>query len=358
MISLHHQSDMFHSGPSSRSPTESCWRILAHNGGSKQNSLHNWCVSSFLIIVYEHIRADFPAGAGPSGLVAAKALTSLPPSSSPAQFYVTIFEKTTRIGGLWPSSQISEDDRLVNPSMCTNQSRHTVSFSDLAWPGPDEKGVEKYAQFPKAWEVGQYLERYLQNYGSEWEVRLGCKVVKAEMKGEHWNVHVTVTDSTDGVEPGERTVEVHEFDHVIVATGFFGAPNIPASLTLEKAEDVPVWHSSRFRDVRNLITDGGRLKVDSRGNGDGKRKIVVVGGQMSGVEVAAKVALQLSDCVNAPGKEIMHWEEWEVVHIVQRPVWVLPLFLPRNPQIGGSGKDKKVRRISQTQDRLLTEIID
>ena len=228
--------------------------------------------------------------------------------------------------------------------MRTNQSRHTVSFSDLAWPGPDEKGVEKHAQFPKAWEVGQYLERYVQKYGSEWEVRVGCKVVKAEREGEGWNVHVHVMEPyhEEEGEPGEMVVEVHGFDYVIVASGFFGAPKIPTCLTLEDVGEVPVWHSSRFRDVRSLITDGGRLKVDSKSSGDGKRKIVVVGGQMSGVEVAANVALQLSDCVSAPGKEIMDWGEWEVVHIVQKPTWVMPLFLARNPLLEGAEKDEKV----------------
>jgi hypothetical protein len=228
--------------------------------------------------------------------------------------------------------------------MRTNQSRHTVSFSDLAWQGPDEKGVEKHAQFPAAWEVGQYLERYREVYGEGWEVRLGCKVVKAERAGEGWCVHVHVEEPElgDGEEegPGEMTVEVHEFDHVIIASGFFGAPRMPPAL--KNTDHVPVWHSSRFRDVRSLITDGGRLKVDSKGNGDGKRKIVVVGGQMSGVDVAANVALQLSDCVNAPGKEIMDWTEWEVVHIVQRPLWIGPLFLPRNPLLEGIRKDEKV----------------
>ena len=67
-------------------------------------------------------------GAGPAGLVAAKTLTH----NHPGVFNVTIFEQSERIGGLWPVSK--QDDGLVNPDMCTNQSRYTVSFSDLAWP--------------------------------------------------------------------------------------------------------------------------------------------------------------------------------------------------------------------------------
>jgi len=226
--------------------------------------------------------------------------------------------------------------------MRTNQSRHTCSFSDLAWPGADEQGVEKHAQFPQAWEVGQYLDRYQKKYGAEWDVRTGCEVVKAEFKGEGgWEVHVHVLEEG---EAGEMTVEVHSFSHVIIASGFFGSPRLPASLPSSEIE-VPVWHSSRFRDIRSLITDSGRLKVDSKNNGEGKRKIVVVGGQMSGVEVAANVALQLSDALYAPGKEPMDWSEWEVANVVQKPLWIMPLFLPKNPVIEEQAKDEKVWQI-------------
>ena len=120
-----------------------------------------------------------------------------------------------------------------------------------------------------------------------------------------------------------------------------GAPRVPQAIPSSEI-GVPVWHSSRVRDIRSLITDAGRLKVDSKGNGAEKRKIVVVGGQMSGVEVAANMALQLSDAINAPGKEIMDWEGWEVVHVVQKPVWLMPLFLPKNPQVDSAEKGPKV----------------
>jgi cation diffusion facilitator CzcD-associated flavoprotein CzcO len=70
---------------------------------------------------------------------------------------------------------------MVNPDMCVNQSKHTVSFSDFAW----EEGK---ASFPKAWEVGEYLERYRERYGVS--VRLGCRVVGTEVAGEVWRVRV------------------------------------------------------------------------------------------------------------------------------------------------------------------------
>jgi hypothetical protein len=38
----------------------------------------------------------------------------------------------------------------------------------------------------------------------------------------------------------------------------------------------------------------------------------------------------------------MDWAEWEVIHVVQRPVWIMPMFLPRNPQNEGLQEDDKV----------------
>lgn len=92
---------------------------------------------------------------------------------------MTVFEASHRIGGLWPISKV--DDGMVNPNMCVNQSKHTVSFSDFAWDGGK-------ASFPKAWEVGEYLERYRERYGVS--VRLGCRVVRTEVVGEVWSVRV------------------------------------------------------------------------------------------------------------------------------------------------------------------------
>lgn len=105
-------------------------------------------------------------GAGPSGIAAAKTLVH----DFPGHFHVTIFEKTERIGGLWPISK--QDDGMVNPEMRINQSRHTVSFSDLAWPASSPVGLKcvsfvmkrqhwlRIQVFPKAWQQGQYLQRY------------------------------------------------------------------------------------------------------------------------------------------------------------------------------------------------------
>jgi cation diffusion facilitator CzcD-associated flavoprotein CzcO len=78
---------------------------------------------------------------------------------------------------------------MVNPDMRVNQSRHTVSFSGLAWP-------ETAASFPKAWEVGQYLERYIRTYPG-YEIKLKTRVLSTEFGEEKWKVRVRSGEQSD-----------------------------------------------------------------------------------------------------------------------------------------------------------------
>jgi cation diffusion facilitator CzcD-associated flavoprotein CzcO len=253
-------------------------------------------------------------------------------------FHVTCFEASNRIGGLWPIDKI-DDEGLVNPDMCVNQSRHTVSFSDLAW----EEGK---ASFLKAWEVGKYLERYVDKYGVD--IKLESRVMQTEMKGARWEVRVReraeekvcvlscvlgflIYKSSQAfknlrLQPQDLTqVQTYDFDHLIVATGFFGKPKIPK---IFNESNVPVWHSSKIRDVKDLLTEG-----CTRPPAPG-RNIVVVGGQMSGVETAGSLAFQISSAVKNPGESpFPEPEKYVVCNVVQKPVWVMPLFFPRDPDV-------------------------
>ncbi|KAI2619522.1 FAD/NAD(P)-binding domain-containing protein [Hypomontagnella submonticulosa] len=238
-------------------------------------------------------------GAGPSGLVAAKTLLHDVPAGT---FKVTVFEAQPRIGGLWP---ISKDDKdgLVHPLMVTNQSRHTVQFSDLAWQDTDP-------QFPRAWQVGRYLERYLHEYGGA-DIRLGHKVTKADLQDDgSWKV--TIQSDTGS--------ETATFDYLLVGTGFFGKPIWPDQIP--KEADIPIIHSSKYRDLKSFLA-----KSNNRGG-----KILIVGGQMSGVEIAATIATHLSSAINSPGEKIVDSpEKYSIHHIVHRPSWVFPLFTSPKP---------------------------
>lgn len=185
--------------------------------------------------------------------------------------------------------------------MVANQSKHTVQFSEHAWN-------QDVPQFPIAWQVGQYLqgftERYL-NKRDDFELATKTKVVSAVPKAKGWDV----------VTSFEGNEQQREFDHVIVASGFFGKPIIPEGL--QGSSDIPVIHSSVYRDLKSLLGKGR----------PGGGKILVVGGQMSGVEIAGTIASHLSSAAHAPEtSEIQDIEKYMVHHVIQRPIWVFPLF--------------------------------
>lgn len=182
--------------------------------------------------------------------------------------------------------------------MVANQSKHTVQFSDFAWD-------ESAPQLPRAWQVGQYLDRYYKRYGGA-DLQLNHKVVRTEIQeGGGWKVE---TESGEGK-------QTSIFDYLLVTTGFFGKPIWPTFIP--KDAEVPVVHSSKYRDLEGLLNAN-----PGRGG-----KIVVVGGQMSGIEIAGTIASHLSSALNSPGeKKISDPEKYSVHHVVQRPAWVFPLF--------------------------------
>ena len=221
--------------------------------------------------------------------------------ASPGAFKVTIFEAQSRIGGLWPSRK-DDGEGLMHPLMVANQSRHTAQFSDLAWD-------ESAPQMPRAWQVGSYLQRYLERYvtGAA-DLRLSHKVVRAELQDSgSWHVRT---------QSGDNPEEMAVFDYLLVSSGFFGKPMWPDNVPREA--EVPVVHSSKYRDLKSLLRDAN----DGRGG-----KILVVGGQMSGIEISGTIATHLSSAMHSPGeRKIVDPEKYTVHHVAQRPAWVFPLF--------------------------------
>lgn len=242
------------------------------------------------------------------------AKTLLHNASSEGEFRVSVIDDHHDIGGLWPTS-VEDAGRQVHPLMVTNQSRHTVHFSDLAW----EDGAP---QFPLGWQVGRYLRRYTERYlaGRDGcELKLRTRVVKATPK-EDGQAGWDVVLRSDLAEADEK----RSFDYLLVASGFFGKPIVPESLRAPSSE-VPVIHSSAYRDLRGLLGKG------KPGGG----KILVVGGQMSGVEIAGTIGAHLSAAVNSPDpSDIEGIEGYTIHHVVQRPIWVFPLYT--SPEVRGN----------------------
>ena len=193
-----------------------------------------------------------------------------------------VFDVNKSVGGLW-----SPNSQLCRPSMRTNLSKHTNCFSDLAWP-------ENTPVFPSALQVGKYLASYANKYLPAGVIRLNCRVMSAEYSSTgKWQVQWC---SDEGKESAE-------FDFCIFACGFFSKlyiPEIPGLLTFTGT----LRHSSTY-------TSPDEFK---------DKNVVIVGGSLSSVEVAEDIA---------PYAASIH-------HIIPRPFWVLPKYLPLDPENPGT----------------------
>lgn len=235
--------------------------------------------------------------------MAAKSLLHGAPHGS---FKVTIFEAQSRIGGLWPARK-DDSAGLVHPLMVANQSKHTMQFSDLAWE-PDAP------EFPRAWQVGRYLDRYLKRYCGDAELKLGARVKAATPSTATLDDGSSATGWDLIVESTSGDVEEQQFDYLLVSTGFFGRPSLPA--IGGAGREIPTVHSSEYRNIQGLLEK-------TSGNGG---KILVVGGQMSGVEIAGTIASHLSSATHSPGPAVVpNAEKYVIHHLIQRPIWVIPL---------------------------------
>ena len=221
------------------------------------------------------------------------------------QFKVSVFDSRDGIGGLWPVSR-TDSGRQVHPLMVANQSKHTMQFSDMTWE-------HDTPQLPRAWMVGRYLERYMDRYLSShpgFSLHLNTKVVQADPKmggREGWDVRL---------ESHGKEVTEH-FEYLVVASGYFGKPVVPDGLSIARSASVPIIHTSEYRNLKTLLSN----KTSAKG------KILVAGGQISGVETAGTIATHLSSAMNSPESfPVSDIDQCSVHHVIHRPVWVFPLY--------------------------------
>jgi len=272
-------------------------------------------------------------GAGPAGLVAAKTLLS----HTSTAFRVTIFEQHDKVGGMWALSQDTQDTQdteaanetlegawqpRCSPQMLTNLSRFTVAFSDLGWD-KTELGLESHPapMFPPAWQVGRYADAYARKYIPPGVIRLQNRVEQVEKLASDtvpkWRLRWR--SFADG------STDEETFDYIVVASGFFSSPRplelpLPSTAGTDK-NVIPCMHSSRVRNVTDLLTGSSPATSGT---------IVVIGGSISGVEVASMLALQLSDSEWSAAPKHRKSGDFTITHITKRPAYVLPRYL-RHP---------------------------
>lgn len=158
-------------------------------------------------------------GAGPGGLVAARWLSA-------RGFDVTVFEAGPGLGGQWTGQPGRSG---VWPDMHTNTSRILTAFSDLPHDGT--------ATFPSNRDVLDYLRRYADAFDLVPCIRFGVEVSRLRRDAPGWAV--------------EHTGGTERFDRIVVASGRFHTPFVPAVPgldTFDGSESVISTYDFRDRD--------------------------------------------------------------------------------------------------------------
>jgi hypothetical protein len=182
-------------------------------------------------------------GAGPGGLVTARWLRS-------HGFEPTIFEQESELGGQWTELPGRSG---VWPSMYTNTSRVLTAFSDLEH--------DSDLAFLPNHDVLDYLNRYADMFDLRTRIRFGHRVDHVSRIGARWQLSHRGVDDV--------------FDRVVVASGRFTSPAIPAVPGIET-------FTGSAGVISTFDYNGAQPYV-------GKR-ILVAGCAVSALEVATEVA--------------------------------------------------------------------
>ena len=161
-------------------------------------------------------------GAGPGGLAAAK-------HALEQGFDVSVFEAADDLGGQWYTTA---DHSGVWPGMRTNTSRALTAFSD--YPVPAGHELHPYAE-----QIHAYLTSYADAFGVTGTIRFRTPVKV--------------------VEPG-WTVDGEPFNAVIIASGRFHTPRLPAGIEAFTGERLHAYDypgAEPFRGRRALVYGNG-----------------------------------------------------------------------------------------------------
>ena len=188
-------------------------------------------------------------GAGMSGLAVARYLR-------PRGFRPLLLESHTGLGGQWNRQNPLSG---VWPEMRTNTARFVTRFSDLRYP-------EGVPMFPRNGEVLDLLRDWAGRHGLLACCRFGARVTSLARSGGGYRVEW----EEDGA-PHSRDV-----DRVVVATGRFNRPQMPAVPGIEDFTGAcGVVHTLHYKDPLAFRD----------------RRIVVLGGSISALEVASDQAM-------------------------------------------------------------------
>lgn len=208
-------------------------------------------------------------GGGPSGLVAAK-------SAVECGLEPIVLEKDETIGGAWRPK-----GGLMWNSMITNSSRYLTMFSDFSWKsGTDD--------FPNQHEVYKYLTAYAAKFDLNKYIHLNSQVLHVKRTQNKWQVAWQ--------EAGKK--QQQKFDFVIVATGMFSKPYLPALKGMDEFKG-KIIHSKDYK-VPEAFSN---------------KRVVIVGGAFSGSQIATDICNSAS----------------YVLNVISRPMYILQRYVKVRP---------------------------
>jgi dimethylaniline monooxygenase (N-oxide forming) len=204
-------------------------------------------------------------GAGPAGLAALSCLQDYDLSKE-------CFNQNGT-GGLWGDKKGGE--QILPSNLTSNISKHNMIYPGFAH-APDTP------LFLTVSDANKYLKSFAQSKNLNSDIHNGCSVVHLDIRDDgRW----TMKFCDDG------KVYSETFSNIVIATGFFNKPFLP-SLNLDDYKGVLI-HSSQYKNPELFLG----------------KKVAVVGGGFSGVDIASDLA----------NKDV------EVIHVCNK----VPIFLNR-----------------------------
>ncbi|ODV94556.1 hypothetical protein PACTADRAFT_85798 [Pachysolen tannophilus NRRL Y-2460] len=202
-------------------------------------------------------------GAGPFGLAAARAL------SEESKFYkfdkITLYEKTSKVGGLWNYNKDEKKGDDVSPMyefLETNILCEIMRYNNHPFANENE------ITFPPREHVANYLKSYADKYINTDNITMSFNSkVESVVKKNHLEWEVVSTNLLTGV------VSTELFDAVVIANGHFEKPYIPKVNGLDNWDSDCIIHAKNFKNADDYKN----------------KAVLIVGDSSSGVDISTQL---------------------------------------------------------------------
>ena len=219
-------------------------------------------------------------GAGVSGLCAAKHLKQKGFKN------ITIFESTSKIGGVWNYQSDPNAPNALYKNLTANLPHPLMQYPDL--PFPNSHKIERY---PHHSIILDYIKYYSDYFKLNSFIKFNHKVIKIippqimqniESRLPKWTVYSQNNNNDD------KEMKHELFDSIIVCNGHYTKPYIPNFIGLDKFKRL-MFHSRYYREPRHDMFDN--------------KCIVIIGYRSSGLDLGIEIFFE---CNNVKLYQVTH----------------------------------------------------